>query len=89
MVIGKGLAKGFLTQEDTSAVVQEGLGTLAVEGKRVHPFCEWTGGDEHCRREVSSGDPAAPGRLTRIMGSPARFLPRFRPSLANQTPTVH
>jgi nickel-dependent lactate racemase len=35
MVIGKGLADGYLTREETSAVVQKGLGTLSMEGKRV------------------------------------------------------
>src|SRR5208282_6395832 len=35
MVMGKGLAEGNLTCEEASAVFQEGLGTLAVDGKRV------------------------------------------------------
>ena len=35
MVIGKGFADRFLTREEIGQVVQEGLGSLAVDGKRV------------------------------------------------------
>jgi nickel-dependent lactate racemase len=35
MSVGKGFADRYLTHEETSLVVQEGLGTLAVDGKRV------------------------------------------------------
>ena len=35
MSVGKGFADRYLTREETSQVVQEGLGTLAVDGKRV------------------------------------------------------
>ena len=35
MSVGKGFADRYLTHEETSQVVQEGLATLAVDGKRV------------------------------------------------------
>jgi nickel-dependent lactate racemase len=35
MVLGKGSADRYLTREETSEVVQGGLGSLAVDGKRV------------------------------------------------------
>jgi len=35
MVVGKGFADRYLTGEEISQVVRDGLGTLAVEGKRV------------------------------------------------------
>jgi nickel-dependent lactate racemase len=35
MVIGKSRADGYLTREETSTAVQEGLSTLKVDGKRV------------------------------------------------------
>jgi len=35
MSIGKGFADRYLTQAEISQVVQEGLATLAVDGKRV------------------------------------------------------
>lgn len=35
MVIGQSRSDGFLTREETSAVVQKGLSTLAVDGRRV------------------------------------------------------
>src|ERR1700722_9702142 len=35
MVIAQSRAEGYVTREETSAVVQEGLSTLAVDGLRV------------------------------------------------------